>query len=186
MALNTQEKLLDELLVLEYQSGNVKALHLLIKRWHNKLLRRAFLQCNHVETAKDITQESWMAIMNGLSRLQDASKFEAWAYTIVNRKAIDWIRKKQKEREQVGIWKYENTNLITNEGQSDSTEQMKKALQLLESEERNIIDLYYNDAMSVNNISQILAIPEGTVKSRLYTIRKKLEKHYKLINNENK
>ena len=91
------ENILDSWLVLDYRSGNNKALALLVKRWHAKFCRQAYWYTKDIHQAKDIAQESWTIIMKNITKLEDTNKFGSWAMTIVNRKAVDWLRVQKKK-----------------------------------------------------------------------------------------
>jgi RNA polymerase sigma-70 factor (ECF subfamily) len=75
----------DELLVLQYQSGDQKALDLLVKRYHAKLCRHAFWYTKDLDGAKDVVQESWRVIVNKMDGLRDPRAFESWVMSIVTR-----------------------------------------------------------------------------------------------------
>ncbi len=87
------EQIVDEILVMDCQSGRVKALEILVSRWQKRLWRYAFRLIGDSEAAWDITQESWLGIIRGISRLNDPARFRPWAYKIVTNKTHDWIRK---------------------------------------------------------------------------------------------
>ena len=87
------EQLVDEILVMDCQSGSVKALEILVSRWQKRLWRYAYRLVGDTEAAWDITQDSWLGIIKGLRKLHDPANFKAWAYRITTNKSIDWIRK---------------------------------------------------------------------------------------------
>jgi RNA polymerase sigma factor (sigma-70 family) len=88
-----REQLVDELLVMDAQSGRVKAMEMLVCRWQKRLWRYACRLTGSPEAAWDVTQEGWLGIVRGLSRLSDPARFRPWAYRIVTNKANDWISK---------------------------------------------------------------------------------------------
>jgi len=94
----TPSEVLDEYLVLRGQAGEPEAFRLLVERWQPRLLAHAFRYTQSGDAARDVTQESWMAIVKGLSRLDDPTRFRAWAYRIVANKARDWVRREQARR----------------------------------------------------------------------------------------
>jgi len=172
------ELILDELLVLRSQSGDEKALTVLIRRWHPKLLRQANRHLYDSEVSKDVVQESWQAIMRGIGGLHDSSKFGVWALSITSRKAIDWIRK-----EQVNRRKKTESILAQDQSISDGTDQkelmlnkVSVGLQGLPHDQKLILSMFYLDGHSLHEISSILNLPAGTVKSRLYYAREHLKK----------
>ena len=88
----------DVALIEKYQKGDTKALNFLVRNWHLKFCNLAFWIVKDADVAKDIAQESWIIIIRKLETLRDSTKFKSWAISIVNRKAIDWIRANNRER----------------------------------------------------------------------------------------
>ena len=66
-----RESVMDEILVLECQSGSVQALEALVSRWQKRLWRHAYCLTGDAEGAWDVTQESWLGIIRGIGRLGD-------------------------------------------------------------------------------------------------------------------
>ncbi len=181
------EKIFDGLLVLQYREGSKKALSLLVKRWHTKLCKHAYYYVKDTDVAKDIVQDSWRAILKDLATLKDVNSFGNWALIIVNRKAIDYLRSKQKTDERLHQY-YENKkmnydttktthintddhNLVTD----DRTEIIMNGIKKLPDNQRIILRLFYLEEYSILEICKILEISKGTVKSRLFYAREKLK-----------
>jgi len=166
------EQLVDEILVMDCQSGSVKALEILVSRWQKRLWRYAYNLTGDTEAAWDITQDSWLGIIKGLRKLHDPANFKAWAYRITTNKSIDWIRK-SKAVKQISIEEIEEQQT----SQKKDTG-VKELLEKLDIRKQVIISLYYFEQLSVPEISAALKIPKGTVKSRLYKARKELKELY--------
>ncbi len=165
-------------LVIKYKSGDRTALAVLVKRWHLQFCKFSFWIVKDSEIAKDIAQESWSVIMMKLTDLQEPNKFKSWAISIVNRKSIDWIRAKNRENIQFEKLCKENKNLDFSEDSDDNTEIKKELLISIEKlpiNQQIILKLFYTQSYSLNEISQLLEISIGTVKSRLFNAREKLK-----------
>ena len=172
------EQILDELLVLKCQSGDERSLSILVKRWHSKLLRQANRHLYDSEASKDVVQESWQAIIKGLGKLNDSSKFGVWALSITSRKAIDWIRKKQtsRKRENDEI-EFQLEHAIDQGDEKEILlEKVSAALKTLPSDQKIVLSMFYLESYSIVEIGEILSLPAGTVKSRLYYAREHLKK----------
>ncbi len=172
------EQIFDELLVLRCQSGDEKSLSLLVRRWHPKLLRQANRHLYDTEASKDVVQESWQAIIKGIGKLKDSSKFGVWALSITSRKAIDWIRKKQTSRKRESDEIEFQLGHATDQGSDKEVllEKVSVALKNLPSDQRIVLSMFYLENHSLNEISRILSLPIGTIKSRLYYAREHLKK----------
>jgi len=172
---NRSNKILDELLVLHAQDGDNKSLELLVKRWHKKLVGYCYKQTNDLEASKDLVQESWQAIIKGIKSLKDPAKFRIWAFRIVHNKVISWIRERQKERilEQEVVQEIEYSM-----GEEPDFGPIRRAIDKLPNEQKTILTFFYQHNYSLKEISEILNINVGTVKSRLYHARQKVKKYY--------
>ena len=174
------KQVFDEWLVLSYKSGNSKAMALLVKRWNQKLIRHIYYRTGDLEASKDLAQDCWIAIMNGLSRLRDPSEFGIWALRIANNKAVDWVRKQSKERKMLESKSIINTEIADQSTKSDRIDAIQKAYSVLDKKYRMMLNLHYRQGLSVRQMAKVLRISEGTVKSRLFKARNELRKKIKL------
>jgi len=164
------EQLIDEILVMDCQSGRVKALEVLVSRWQKRLWHYAYGLTGNSEAAWDITQESWLGIIKGLRKLHDPANFRAWVYRITTNKSIDWI-KKSRAVKQVSI---EEIQEHRHKDKKDTG--VKELLEKLDMKKRVVLSLYYFEQLSISEVSAALNIPKGTVRSRLHNARKELKK----------
>jgi RNA polymerase sigma-70 factor (ECF subfamily) len=170
------EQLVDEILVMDCQSGSAKALEKLILRWQKRLWGYAYHLTGDSEAAWDITQESWLGIIKGLRRLHDPARFRSWAYKIITNKASDWIRKK-KAIQHIRIEEIQDPQV-----QEKKEVGLKELLEKLDMRKRAVLSLYHFEQLSVREISIILNIPGGTVKSRLHSARNELKEYWRQHN----
>lgn len=182
------EKTFDSLLVLRCQSGDKKAATILVKRWHEKLCKQANWYVKDVHISKDIAQDCWNTIFLKISDLKNTYSFGSWALSIVNRKSIDWLRKNQKEKEILDSYSKElNPSSMAHEIIDESENKkllLKRAIRTLPLEQQMILGLFYKEEYSIKEISVIIGVSLGTVKSRLFTAREKLKSILKNKNNE--
>ncbi|MDH7446854.1 RNA polymerase sigma factor [Aquimarina sp. 2201CG14-23] len=170
-------KTFDSLLVLQYQSGNRKAAAILVKRWHAKLCKQAYWYTGDREISKDIAQDSWNTILGKISDLKDVNRFGSWALTIVTRNAINYLRKQKKELEHLNSYKTipVDSNQESSDEYQDTLMLLKKAIQKLPYKQQLVLNLFYIEEYSVKEISGIIHVSAGTVKSRLFNAREKLK-----------
>lgn len=174
------EQIYDELLVLSCQNGDRSALKELVGRWQKRLGRFALRLTGDADAAADVTQETWIAIVRGIGRLDDPASFRAWAYRIVANKCADWIRKNKRRRELTEQMTIESEGQVVESAEAelekrDDISQVRSAIRKLPDDRRMILTLKYVDEMSTREISKALNIPQGTVKSRLYHAREELK-----------
>jgi RNA polymerase sigma-70 factor (ECF subfamily) len=169
---------LDELLLLRCQSGDATALEQLAVRWNRRFLGLAYRLTGEAEGAKDVVQEAWVAVVHGLARLQDPASFRSWAYQIVHRKAVDRIRRRARRRALGEKLSKEPAPASTAEPDPaliDRVPRLRRAMDQLHPDRRAMLRMFYSDGMTTREIAETLAIPEGTVKTRLFHTRKQLK-----------
>ena len=176
MVKNNENKT-DTALVIAYQSGHQKAFAALVKRWHLQFCNFAYWYVKDADIAKDIAQESWTIIYKKLNTLEQPGKFKSWAISIVNRKAIDWIRAVHREQKKRGAFYDENSDpKVFNEESNDQQHiksLLRKEIEKLPSRQKIVIQLFYTEEYSIKQISDLLNTSVGTVKSRLFHAREK-------------
>ncbi len=167
-----------EALVSSYQAGNKTALKELIKTFNPKIRSLIRFQAGINAPVDDISQESWYAIIDKIAETKFTIGFEAWALSIARRKAIDWIRTKRSNRELFTTSEIVDTvNHLEEETESHEQLLIKLRFEIhrLPETHQLMISMFYLQSYSIDEISQILQIPEGTVKSRLYKAREFLK-----------
>lgn len=168
-----EREVLEELLVLRCQDGEAEALDALARLWHPRILRHAARLTGDREAAQDVAQEVWMAIARSIGRLEDPARFRGWAYRIAVHKSRDWIRREQGRR-RVMRRAAEPGEQEPTVGDPHAEQGLPAILRSLSSEHRTMLSWHYLEDMSLREIAEVLAIPEGTVKSRLFYARKAL------------
>lgn len=178
------QKVFDSFLVLQYQSGNNKALELLVSRHHKKLCRHAHWYVHDFDISKDIVQDCWATIINKLYGLKDPNSFGSWAMRIVTRKSLDFLNRDSRNRERLKQYRfnsevYENVN-----DRSLEIRKLKKAISTLTTDQQVVLRLFYTEEYTLKEIGNILEISVGTVKSRLFHAREKLKTILKNVKHE--
>ena len=185
MMTRSLESIRDELLVLRCQSGEQKALEQLIARWQPRLWRHARRLTGRREAAWDVLQETLLAIVRSLHRLDDPALFRTWAYRIATHKSADWMRKQQRDRKlaeavanngnprSLGI--QQQREFESTHEPNDDVKRLHNAMGELSGDRQTILVMHYLDGMGIAEIAVALDIPAGTVKSRLYHARQQLK-----------
>jgi len=176
----TADQIADELLVLGSQAGDTNAWQRLVQRWHPRLLAQAQRLAGTPEGAADITQESWLAIVRSLRRLDDPARFRYWAHRIVANKSADWVRRQQRHRKLIHT-AAQRTRSLDDSSPADEAlrkervDLVRQAIRRLPTDQRKLLALFYIEGKSIKQIASRLGIPQGTVKSRLHAIRQELK-----------
>ena len=186
---NTQA-VYEQYLILRIQTGETAALNDLVERWQGKFVRVAWIRCRDQQLAMDAVQEAWIAIVKSLPGLRDPARFRPWAFRIVNNKCLDLIRKRQSvdapldslepDSEDVGQRQMSETNDIS---RLENQEIVTRTLSRLPEASRVVLALHYLEDMGIEEISQALGLPAGTVKSRLHNGREAFRVHFSDMKN---
>lgn len=173
-----RERLFDEYLAASARAGSRIALGQLADRIQPRLLGHARRLTGDAEAARDVVQESWVEIVRGIARLDDATAFPAWAFRIVSRRCARWIRTKQRGRRLDAAYAAEPVAAETSDGgeRASDAARMAAAMAGLPSDQRAAIALFYLEDLSVAEIAVALDVPSGTVKTRLMHAREKLRR----------
>lgn len=173
------DHIINEALVRRYQSGDKEALKELIRRFNPHLQSKIYYQTKNRDSINDIAQECWYAIIHNLEDVKFQVGFEAWALNIARNKAVDWIRIQQKERKRQAGSENEIQHSIEeeeNEIRNMQINELKRGMALISQAQRIVLELFYLENLSLKEISAILGISTGTIKSRLFNAREQLKK----------
>jgi RNA polymerase sigma-70 factor (ECF subfamily) len=170
------------MLVLRCQAGDDLALKVLIERWQPRLARLAWRLTAEREAAKDVVQETWLAVVRRLKRLDDPARFGPWAYRILANKCADWVRRRvvrrnaadQLQQEARSREETSTGELHSGDGGGDM-ERLREVMKRLPDQQRAMLSLHYLDGMRIAEIAGVMNVPPGTVKSRLHHARNRLK-----------
>ena len=127
----------------------------------------------HEADARDAAQQTFVAAWRGLPRLRDSDRFDAWLQRIAVNESRMAVRARRRRRvREIPASHLAQAAEPTSE-LSDGT-RLAAALDRLTPDQRAILALHHLDGRSVVDIADVLGIPAGTVKSRLFTARRAL------------
>jgi RNA polymerase sigma-70 factor (ECF subfamily) len=167
----------DEWLVVRCQLGERSAFDALIERWHAPLWRYVRQLTANDDVAQEIAQEVWLRVIRGISRLRDGAKWRSWLFGIARRVLMDRLRA-QYAMPLAGS----DSDLvdIPVEDVAVDPEVLSAALHdelaKLPLIEREVLTLFYLRELSLSEVADVLNIPLGTVKSRLFRARQLLRR----------
>ncbi len=149
----------------------------LLQKNFTPLQRYVKFKINDIHDAEDIIQEVCLSATEKFGSLKDPTAFKAWLISIASHKCNDYYRQKAKD---LHISLESLSESVLTSGRYGITEQhtVRDTLDVLGDKEKQILYLYYFKDLSQEEISKRLAIPIGTVKSRLYYAKEKFKQHY--------
>lgn len=149
-----------------------------------ELRRYAYKLTVDINDANDLVQEASLKALTNKDKFTEGTNFKGWMYTIMKNIFINDYRKTS--REQTFVDKSENMCLIDSEQHlhSESTEQLydnKELRRVVNNlpKDFKIPFIMFTSGYKYREISDKLNLPIGTVKSRIFTTRKKLQKELK-------
>jgi RNA polymerase sigma-70 factor, ECF subfamily len=183
----------DLTLVKRVKTGDQRAFKLLVERYQRKIYAVALGMVKDKEEALDISQEAFVKVYKYLDHFKGDSSFYTWLYRITVNICIDALRKKHALRgEQVELDEAVKmdtaeanigalgSRLGTNPQKSalrkELAEKIQQALETVPEKHRAILLLREVEGMSYEDLSRTLEIPKGTVMSRLFHARAKVQK----------
>lgn len=176
-------------LVRRAQSGDTKAFDELVTKYRTRVYAMIYQMVRNEQDAWDLAQDGFFKAWKSLDKFRFQSSFYTWLYRIVTNVSIDWLRKKQVRAEgefdesqiQPDI---EPTADITPKGDVSPERQMERgelrerldaAIARLSAEHRQVILLKEIDGLQYHEIADVVGCSIGTVMSRLFYARKKLQ-----------
>jgi RNA polymerase sigma-70 factor (ECF subfamily) len=155
------------LLVVRWQRGDRSAFDGLVKLWEQPLYYYLRRLASTDADAEELLQETWLKLFKSLNQIQDPHTLPAYLYKTARHAAISRMRRRDFEKESYSEDIHHET--VYNEiATFDDAEQVHHALDQLPLPQREAITLYFLQDLTLEEISQVLGVPLGTVKSRLH------------------
>ncbi len=117
------------------------------------------------DTASDIAQETFLTMQNSIKKFKGQSALSSWILGITLNLCRNHNRKKSNQEIPLENW-IESTG--ENEKNLINRQVLKQALAKLTPEHQEVVLLHEVEELSYKEISELIGIPEGTVKSRLH------------------
>ena len=155
------------------KNGETQALEQLIHMYEIKLYKtaRTILDCE--DDINEAIQQTIILVYKNINQLKNEKSFGAWMFKILVNKCKDiWNQNSNRNNKILDLDEIQDIPSTEKEDYSF----VNDALNKLTDEYKEVTILYYYDGFSVKEISKILNLPQGTIKSRLSRARKKLEK----------
>jgi len=165
-----------ELLVLRCRRGQKSALEELIRTWQRRLFYYIRRLVDDEQEAWQILQQTWVKVLGGIKKLREPRKLPSWLYRIARNTAMSHLRAEYSNRAMLE----NNKDLDDIEDDSDNlafenAEQVHYGLGQISLHHREVLTLFFLQDLSVEEAAEVLQIPAGTVKSRLYHARRALK-----------
>ena len=172
----------DQELIIDLQQGSLDALGALYDRHRAMVYRTALVITGDTEAASDLLQDVFLRLFRFADRIDSERPIEPWIYRMTANLSYTWVKRNRRilqPLEDLAEWlagSSKNQPYETVE-KSDDWEHVQQAVSSLPLPQRVVVVLYYLNDLSLQEISEILDVPVGTVKSRLHYGRQTLKKN---------
>jgi RNA polymerase sigma-70 factor (ECF subfamily) len=176
-------------LVAKCQRGDTQAFNELVTKYRGKVYAMIYNMVHNEQDAWDLAQDGFLKAWKSIGRFRGQSAFYTWLYRIVMNVTIDWVRKKKitgdaEFDEELGLQGVEAAASTAPrvdplpfqkmEGE-EIRRRIDDAVEKLSPEHRAVILMREMDGMQYEEIAEALDCSVGTVMSRLFYARKKLQ-----------
>ena len=178
-------ELTDEQLIKKFQDGDVGAYNQIVTRYKDRLLNFIYRFLNDLDLSEDLVQDTLLKLYTHKDSYKEIAKFSTWLYTIAANLARTELRK-IKRRKTFSITELshddrefiiESTDVVPGQEvfSQNFEKNVQRALAELPDDFKTIIILRDIQELSYDEISKIVEVPLGTVKSRINRGRVKLQ-----------
>ncbi len=161
----------DEILVKRCMGGDRGAFEVLVDKYQKPLFNLALRMTQEYADAEDITQSVFLKAYEGLSSFKPGRKFFSWLYRIAVNETLNFLRGRKFEEPLSEDTPAEDADGSREIARDEASAQIQEALMELSVDYRTVVVLKHLQELPYADISQILDIPEKTVKSRLFSAR---------------
>jgi RNA polymerase sigma-70 factor (ECF subfamily) len=167
----------DEVLIGRIASGDRLAMQVLYARHHVRVYRFVLRLVSDPTTAEELISEVFLDVWRQANRFEGRSAVSTWLLAISRFKALSALRRRSDEEldeDAAAAIEDPSDDPEIALQKKDKGEILRKCLTALSPDHREIIDLVYYHEKSVEEVAEVLKIPENTVKTRMFYARKKL------------
>jgi RNA polymerase sigma-70 factor (ECF subfamily) len=149
-------------LVKRAQDGETRAFDELIMKYSRKLYGLVYNMTSNKEDTHDLLQDIFAKAYRSLGRFRGNSMFYTWIYSIAVNMTLNFLKKRKRR---AGF----SSNI------NELQKKLNEAMQTLSEQHRTVVTMFDIQGMPHAEISQILGVSEGTVRSRLYYAHQQLQ-----------
>jgi RNA polymerase sigma-70 factor (ECF subfamily) len=154
------------------QAGDRDAFRFLVERYQREALGHALALVGNREDARDAVQEAFLDAFRAVATLDAARPFYPWLYVLLRNRCYKLLAgRKRRHAESLPA---EPLLAVPAPERAGEVGALEEALGRLSAEDRELITLKHLDGLSYEQLAQRLAVPPGTVMSRLYHARRRL------------
>jgi len=176
-SLSVNQATTDDILIGRIANGDRLAMQVLFARHHVRVFRFVLRLVRDEAAAEDLISEVFLDVWRQAGKFEGRAAVSTWLLAIARFKALSALRRRpEQELDEEAAEAIEDTADTPDVSleKKDKSALLRECLTALSPEHREIIDLVYYHEKSVEEVAEIVGIPENTVKTRMFYARKKL------------
>jgi RNA polymerase sigma-70 factor (ECF subfamily) len=187
----------DRALIAKAQAGDTAAFRSLVERHQRRAFAIAYSLVRDENDARELVQDAFLRVFKGLGTFQGGSSFFTWLYRIVTNLSIDLMRKPGRAAGSVHVGESESNERAEQDGDSvdfpllskiDGSDpvdvlrrreigaRIQSALDALPPYHRSVIVMREVEGLSYDEMAHVMGVSKGTIMSRLFHARQKLQR----------
>jgi RNA polymerase sigma-70 factor, ECF subfamily len=187
-----REAEVDRALIAKAQAGDTAAFRSLVERHQRRAFSIALSLVRDENDARELVQDAFLRVFKGLGSFQGGSSFFTWLYRIITNLSIDLIRKPGRQGGDLDDKRLDAEDaqepdfaLLSRIDGADPAEVVRRreiaarlqvALEALPSYHRGVIVMREIEGLSYEEMAQVMGVSKGTIMSRLFHARQKLQR----------
>ncbi len=181
------EKKTDEYYIREILKGDSGSFSQLVEKYHHLAFSLSMKLLNQREDAEEAAEDAFIKAYNSLSSFQNGSTFKTWFFRIVYNTSISRLRTRKNTAVNIDEVKISDSEVIATENAVDllnaidRQKYLKIGLEHLDYQERALLEMYYYDDFSMDEISVISGFTVTNVKVKIHRSRKRLLQELKVV-----
>ncbi len=182
----------DKMLVARSQEGDAAAFDQLVRKYSQRLYGLVYNMTSNHEDTNDLLQDIFAKAYKSICKFQGKSSFYTWLYSIGVNMTINFLKKKKRRRAMslddidsgvhhdkdfLELTSNSTNTPLRNTNLTELQEKLNEALQKLSANHRAVVTMFDIEGLPHAEISKILGVSEGTVRSRLFYAHRQLQAH---------
>lgn len=169
-------------IILRALEGDENAYQRVLNSYKPRIFSYVYRTIRNYHDAEEITFDTFVKCFKSLKSFDRTKNFSTWLYTIAHNTALDFLRKHKKDYQHLDDRQPEELQIADSKTlepsrdheRQEKSDKIEQALSQLAPIDREIVILFHREERSYQEISEILEIPETTIKTRLHRARLKL------------
>ena len=165
---------IDDSVVAAAVTGDKVALGRIYDAYISSIYRYHYSRVGNAADAEDLTSQTFIAVLENLSRYKFRGYFSAWIFRIAHNKSIDLCRARQRNLDEIPLHIAHDDNVLEKIIKGQTYEELSALLRSLTKEEREVIRLRYVAQLSYVEIAGMLGRKEDAVRKSLKRLLERL------------